>query len=78
MSSTNSSANTSAASMPVGWTQVPWFNLNKTNITTANTTGTSLTVDFTHFERNILSAWTATNKGQIDDIIGVVKNTGSA
>ena len=28
-----------------------------------------------HFNRNVLSAWTSTNKGQIDDIVGAAKAT---
>lgn len=65
---------TATATIPAGWNPIAWTTV--TNVTTSGnaTTGT-VTTDMTRFSRNIIKAWDATNKGQIDDIIGAGKVT---
>lgn len=76
--STNATANTTVATIPTGWTQIAWAYGNSSNTTTSNSSGVVGTIDTSNFKRNILSAWTSTNKGQIDDIVGVTKVTATA
>ena len=70
------STNTTVATIPTGWTQITWpYALN---VTSTNVSGSVSSIDYTHAARSVLSAWTSTNKGQIDDIIGAAKYTTTA
>ena len=62
------------ATMPAGWTQIAWTTVNNVT-TTGNATVGTTTNDMTRFSRNIIKAWDATNKGQIDDIVGAGKGS---
>jgi len=68
-------SNTTVATIPAGWKELGFFTKDGVNITTSNSTEGVVTLDNSHFNRNILSSWTSTNKGQIDDVIGATKIT---
>ena len=72
--STNTTTN---ATIPNGWTKVAWPFGSDQNVTKMTMGGDTVTMDNTRFNRNILSAWTSANRGQIDDVVGVQKATGS-
>ncbi len=76
----NVKTNTTNATIPAGWVQVPFFVVSgKSNVTSTNTSdGTSTTMETSRYTRNILVAWTSANKAQVDDIIGVTKVTVTA
>jgi hypothetical protein len=62
--STNTTANTTTvATIPTGWSQIAWPWGTANNVTTTNSSGSVGTVDTSNYKRNILSAWTSTNRG---------------
>ena len=64
-----------SGTIPAGWKQFPWVYENSTNNFTVslNTPSIYLDLDTSNFRKNILSAWTDTSKGLIDDVIGYSK-----
>jgi len=68
-------SNTAASTIPAGWSQVPQQQNETSNITNIQYNGRDTTKDESQYARNILSAWTTSSKGQIDEVIGVTKYT---